>query len=83
MKRRHAIVIGLVGLAVAAIVFWPRPPRPCLATFQRVQAGMTRDEVYKTVGRTARRLYRRHSGHHRRYKSRVLGVQRCHDVRLV
>ena len=50
MKRRHAIVIGLVGVAVAAIVFWPRAPRPCLATFQRVQPGMTRDEVYKTVG---------------------------------
>jgi hypothetical protein len=52
MKRRR-VIIGLVMLVVvawAAFVFWPRGPRPCLATFQSVREGMTREEVVAIVG---------------------------------
>jgi hypothetical protein len=54
--RRRRIVVGLVLLALAgvAVVFWPRPPRPCLDTFDRVRVGMTREEVYATVGEPLR-----------------------------
>ena len=51
MKRRR-VIVGLAGLALAGVVIvaWPRPSGPCLATFQQVQPGMTRAEVYATVG---------------------------------
>jgi hypothetical protein len=52
MKRRR-VIAGLIGLAVAGVVVflaWPHPSGPCLATFQQVQPGMTRAEVYATVG---------------------------------
>jgi hypothetical protein len=37
-------------MAAAAYALWPRGPRPCLATFEQVRTGMTRDEVIATVG---------------------------------
>jgi hypothetical protein len=59
MNRRRwriAILGGLLA-AVAAVVFgppgpWPSGPRPCRATFAKVQVGMTRDEVLATIGAT-------------------------------
>ena len=52
MNRRRLVVtaITLAIVAVSAIVLWPRSPRPCLATFRQVQPGMTREQVYATVG---------------------------------
>lgn len=52
MKRRHVVVAGLIGLAgvVAGISCWPSGPRTCRATFEKVKEGMTREEVYATVG---------------------------------
>jgi hypothetical protein len=52
MRRRRTIVgLGVVALvAVLAIVFWPRGPRPCRATFEQVHEGMTLEEVCATVG---------------------------------
>jgi len=52
MSRRR-VIVGLVGLAlvaVVAVVFWPRSPRPCRATFELVREGMTYGEVCATVG---------------------------------
>ena len=51
--RRRRVIVGLVGLALAAglvVWFWPRPTGPRLATFQQVQPGMTPAEVQTTVG---------------------------------
>src|SRR5687768_8659552 len=51
--RRRRVVIGLIVaalVAVAAVLFWPRGPRPCRATFESVQEGMTYEEVCATVG---------------------------------
>jgi hypothetical protein len=50
MRRRRVIAGLVVVLAVAAVALWPRPPRPCRATFERVREGMTQDEVYAAVG---------------------------------
>ena len=51
MRRRRTIgLVVLVVVAVAAFLFWPRGPRPCLATFQLVREGMTRAEVVALVG---------------------------------
>jgi hypothetical protein len=52
MKRRR-VIVGLVGLALVAVVgaaLWPRGPQPCRATFEQVREGMTYDEVCATVG---------------------------------
>jgi hypothetical protein len=46
-------MVGLVGLALVAVLavrFWPRPPRPCFATFQQARPGMTLEDVVRTVG---------------------------------
>ena len=51
--RRRRVIAGLVVLAAAGatvVAVWPRAPRPCLATFEQVREGMTRDEVIATVG---------------------------------
>ena len=51
MKRRRTVgLVVLVVVTVAAFLFWPRGPRPCLATFQLVREGMTREEVVALVG---------------------------------
>lgn len=55
-RWRIAILGGLLA-AVAAVVFYPRGrspsgPRPCRATFSKVQVGMTRHEVIATIGAT-------------------------------
>ena len=50
MKRRRIVVLAVLVVAVAAVLFWPRGPRPCLATFPSVREGMTRDEVVAIVG---------------------------------
>jgi hypothetical protein len=52
MKRRRLVagVVALSLLVIVGYVFWPRGPRPCLATFQQVREGMTRDEVITVVG---------------------------------
>jgi hypothetical protein len=54
--RRRRVIVGPVVLALAgaAVAFWPRPPRPCLDTFERVRAGMTREEVCATAGEPLR-----------------------------
>jgi len=42
---------GLAVLALVAAVGWTHhKPRPCRATFERVQEGMTREKVEATVG---------------------------------
>src|SRR3954463_15487213 len=51
--RRRRVIIGLAVLAlaaVAALLLWPRGPRPCRATFEQVREGMTFEEVCATVG---------------------------------
>jgi Flp pilus assembly protein CpaB len=52
MRRRRAIIAlaMLAFVAAAAVLLWPRGSRPCLATFEKVQEGMTREQVYATVG---------------------------------
>jgi hypothetical protein len=55
MKRRRVIVVlvGLAALALVvgpAVVWWPDGTRPCLAKFERVQKGMTFEEVCTTAG---------------------------------
>lgn len=51
MARRTRSVVGVVALTVLAVVGWyAARPHPCRATFARVAVGMTRDEVYATVG---------------------------------
>jgi hypothetical protein len=51
MRRwRTVVLVMLVVAAWAAFVFWPRGPRPCLATFEQVREGMTREEVVAIVG---------------------------------
>jgi hypothetical protein len=52
MKRRR-LIIGFALAAfvvIAAAAIWHRTHSPCLATFKKVQPGMTRAEVYATVG---------------------------------
>ena len=52
MKRRR-VVVGVVALVVVGgtlAALWPRGPRPCRATFEQVQSGMTLAEVAATVG---------------------------------
>ena len=50
-RRRVLVLFGLAFVAAAAaVVFWPRAPRPSLATFNKVRVGMTRDEVIATIG---------------------------------
>lgn len=51
--RRKRVIVGLAVLAVAVGTFaahWPRGPRPCRATFERVRDGMAFDEVCAAVG---------------------------------
>jgi hypothetical protein len=51
--RRRRVIAGLVVLAlvgVAAVMLWPRGPRPSRATFEQVREGMTFEEVCATVG---------------------------------
>jgi hypothetical protein len=51
MRRRRVIVVVVVLALVAVVVaLWPRGPKPCRATFEQVQEGMTYDEVCATVG---------------------------------
>ena len=50
MRRRRVIAGLVVAVAVAAVILWPRPPRPCRATFEQVREGMTREAVIATVG---------------------------------
>jgi hypothetical protein len=51
MRRRRwlALVVAAVA-AVALSLLWPRGPRPCRATFEQVQKGMSYAEVCATVG---------------------------------
>ena len=51
--RRRRVIAGLVVVALAVgltVWLWPRPTGPRLATFQQVQPGMTRAEVYDALG---------------------------------
>src|SRR5262245_39655502 len=51
--RRRRVVVGLVVLALVAVLvvaLWPRGTRPCRETFELVREGMTYDEVCATVG---------------------------------
>jgi hypothetical protein len=50
MKRRRVVagLVVVVVVAVVVVILWPRGPR--LSTFKRVQPGMTRGEVYASVG---------------------------------
>jgi hypothetical protein len=51
--RRKRVIVGLAVLALvaaAAMLAWPRDPRPCRATFEQVRAGMTLEEVEAIVG---------------------------------
>ena len=50
--RRRRVIVGLVALALVAVAvgFWPHGPRPCRATFDQVQEGMSFDQVCATVG---------------------------------
>jgi hypothetical protein len=51
MRRRRVIAgLAVLAVAVALIALWPRSPRKSLTTFQQVKPGMTREEVYTTVG---------------------------------
>ena len=51
MKSRHAIVVLLLlSLLVVGVMFWPRGPEPCQATFAQVTEGMTTEQVIATVG---------------------------------
>jgi hypothetical protein len=63
--RRRRVIVGLVVLAmvaVVAVIVWPRGPRPCRETFDQVRAGMTRDEVIATVGRSPDYLFGQYWG---------------------
>lgn len=47
------MILGFVVLTLVtafATIFWPRGPRPCKETFERLREGMTKQEVYATVG---------------------------------
>jgi hypothetical protein len=51
--RHSRVVVGLIAVTVvstAAVLTWPRGPRPCRATFEQVREGMTYEEVIATVG---------------------------------
>lgn len=51
--RRRRVIVGLVVLALVAVVVGlsrPRGPRPCRDTFALVRQGMTFEEVCATVG---------------------------------
>ena len=53
MKRRHlalALIFAAVLAVITGIVRSPSGPGPCWATFEKVQDGMSRDEVIATVG---------------------------------
>jgi urea transporter len=54
MRRRAAIVFGLLAaVVVAVLVLQPSrpPPRSGLATFNQVRVGMTLEEMIATVGK--------------------------------
>jgi hypothetical protein len=51
MRRcRWLFVIPVAVLVAAVVLLRPSGPRPCFATFQRVEQGMTREQVIATVG---------------------------------
>ena len=54
MRKRRWLLIGLgvVGLAAALVVLWPRPERPAvtLARLMRLEPGMSEAEVDAVLG---------------------------------
>lgn len=50
MRRRWVVAGLVVVVSVVAVVFWPRGPQPCRATFEQVREGMTFEDVCATVG---------------------------------
>src|SRR5215213_2494012 len=50
MKWLVRVAGVLFAVTIIVSLLPPARPRPCLATFERVRDGMTREQVYATVG---------------------------------